>query len=229
MTEEGPGSVITQFFLVERTGRAFCWSPGFRFSHLCAGVTISWILRLLQLLADAGPLKGARPRGKRSGGPTAICSEHVDSEPAAFGVRPVLTCGSRPCLERASPARGRAVRTPPEQARARMARGCGAPWRDVRSRSVRQVQSAWAPFFRLFLWAYNERIAGSDFSRQPRRGEAQGCAEQRYSGASPKLRSEMPIADSRTKQTSEPEKGNMWPIKPTSAQSILSAYPSGQM
>ncbi|MEJ2676941.1 MAG: hypothetical protein P8011_17460, partial [Acidihalobacter sp.] len=41
-------------------------------------------------------------------------------------------------------------------------------------------------FFRRFLCALKEKIAGSDFSRQPRRGEAQGCAEQIGSGASPK-------------------------------------------
>lgn len=40
-------------------------------------------------------------------------------------------------------------------------------------------------FFRLFLYANKEKIAGSDFWRNPRRGEAQGCVEQTDSGSSP--------------------------------------------
>jgi hypothetical protein len=41
-------------------------------------------------------------------------------------------------------------------------------------------------FFRRFLCALKEKIVGNDFSRQPRRGEAQGCVEQIGSGASPR-------------------------------------------
>ncbi|MEJ2633547.1 MAG: hypothetical protein P8015_20490, partial [Acidihalobacter sp.] len=43
-----------------------------------------------------------------------------------------------------------------------------------------------------------EKIAGSDFSRQPRRGKAQGCAEQIGSGASP-IQSKSPCIESRPK------------------------------
>jgi hypothetical protein len=37
-----------------------------------------------------------------------------------------------------------------------------------------------------FFAHFKEKIVGNDFSRQPRMGEAQGCAEQIGSGASPK-------------------------------------------
>jgi hypothetical protein len=36
-----------------------------------------------------------------------------------------------------------------------------------------------------FFAHFKEKIAGSDFSRRPRRGKAQGCAEQIGSDASP--------------------------------------------
>ncbi|WP_455383968.1 hypothetical protein, partial [Acidihalobacter prosperus] len=55
-------------------------------------------------------------------------------------------------------------------------------------------------FFRRFLCAFKEKIVGNDFSRKPRRGEAQGCVEQIGSGASPGL-SETVSLESRTKQT----------------------------
>jgi hypothetical protein len=62
-----------------------------------------------------------------------------------------------------------------------------------------QVQSALGVrFFRRFLCALKEKIVGNDFSRQPRRGEAQGCAEQIGSGASPRL-IEASHHESRTK------------------------------
>ena len=53
-------------------------------------------------------------------------------------------------------------------------------------------------FFCRFLYAFKEKIVGSDFSRKPRRGEAQGCAEQIGSGASLRLSEAAPL-ESRTK------------------------------
>jgi hypothetical protein len=60
-------------------------------------------------------------------------------------------------------------------------------------------------FFRRFLCEFQRKIAGSDFSRQPRRGEAQGCAEQIGSGASP-IQSESPHLKSRPKQITQASK-----------------------
>ncbi|MEJ2479855.1 MAG: hypothetical protein P8Y78_06680, partial [Acidihalobacter sp.] len=51
-----------------------------------------------------------------------------------------------------------------------------------------------------FFAHFKEKIVGNDFSRKPRRGEAQGCVEQIGSGASPRS-IESPWIESRTKQS----------------------------
>jgi hypothetical protein len=69
-----------------------------------------------------------------------------------------------------------------------------------------QVQSALGCIsFAGFFAHFKEKIAGSDFSRKPRRGEAQGCAEQIGSGASP-IQSESPHLKSRPKQMTQASK-----------------------
>jgi hypothetical protein len=50
-----------------------------------------------------------------------------------------------------------------------------------------------------FFAHFKEKIVGNDFSRKPRRGEAQGCAEQTGSCASP-IKNESPKIESRPKQ-----------------------------
>jgi hypothetical protein len=60
-------------------------------------------------------------------------------------------------------------------------------------------------FFRWFLCAFQRKIAGSDFSRQPRKGKAQGCAEQIGSGTSPRPR-ESPCIESRPKPATKASK-----------------------
>ncbi|MEJ2633311.1 MAG: hypothetical protein P8015_19270, partial [Acidihalobacter sp.] len=57
----------------------------------------------------------------------------------------------------------------------------------LQSRMAQEQSALRVRFFRRFLCALKEKIIGSDFSRQPRRGEAQRCVEQIGSGASPRL------------------------------------------
>jgi len=52
---------------------------------------------------------------------------------------------------------------------------------------------------------FKEKIVGNDFSRKPRRGEAQGCAEQIGSGASP-IQIGDPHLKSRPKQVTQASK-----------------------